>query len=224
MEREEKEGGASARLVFSAASRRRLYILSAVLLCGMLLLGISSVFSDYKNAYKNSYENSYEISYKNSDENSDEDYYKNADKGSGGENVADFSDMSAEAVLERRLVSILERIEGAGRVDVRLTFSVGERTEYAVNSNISERQTDENGGSDGGGEQRRVTERTTSETMVLPGNGEPVVVQQSGAKVQGVLVVADGGSDAAVCARISAALQNLLAVPAHKIIICPAGV
>lgn len=212
MEREEKEGGAfSARLVLSSASRRRLWILSAVLVFGMLLLGISSAFSDYKAGYENAYQDSYRDSYGN--------LYSEDAAGEDAANSSDSSDMSEEAALERRLVSILERIEGAGRVDVRLTFAVGGRTEYAVNSNISERQTGESEGD----EQRSVTERTASETLVLPGNGGPVVVQQSGAKVQGVLVVADGGADAAVCARISAALQNLLAVPAHKIIICPAG-
>lgn len=212
MEREEKEGGAfSARLVLSSASRRRLWILSAVLVFGMLLLGISSAFSDYKAGYENAYQDSYRDSYGN--------LYSEDAAGEDAANSSDMSDMSGEAALERRLVSILEQIEGAGRVDVRLTFAAGGRTEYAVNSNISERQTEESDGD----EQRSVTERTASETLVLPGNGGPVVVQQSGAKVQGVLVVADGGADAAVCARISAALQNLLAVPAHKIIICPAG-
>ena len=47
-------------------------------------------------------------------------------------------------------------------------------------------------------------------------------VQQSMAEVQGVLVVAEGGDNPAVRAQIAEALQNLLAVPAHKIVICQA--
>ena len=60
--------------------------------------------------------------------------------------------------------------------------------------------------------------------MLADGNGGPVILQQTMAEVQGVLVVAEGGGSPAVRAQIAEALQNLLAVPAHKIVICQAGV
>ena len=123
------------------------------------------------------------------------------------------------AALEQKLAAILSRIRGAGEVSVALTFGSSGRTDYAVNASTTLRTTEEN---DAGGS-RRTTEETRRDDMVLAaGNADPVAVQQSGPQVQGVLVVAAGADDPAVCGQIAAALTNLLDVPPHKIVICPA--
>lgn len=123
------------------------------------------------------------------------------------------------AALEQKLAAILSRIRGAGEVSVAVTFGSSGRTDYAVNASTTLRTTEEN---DAGGS-RRTTEETRRDDMVLAaGNADPVAVQQSGPQVQGVLVVAAGADDPAVCGRIAAALSNLLDVPPHKIVICPA--
>ena len=138
--------------------------------------------------------------------------------------VAPQESQSPEAELEQKLSAILSRIEGAGEVRVSLTFAKSAQTEYAVNASTTLRSTQEN---TEGGQTRSTTEETSSGSLVMSesgGRGEPVAVQESMPQVQGVLVVAAGGDKPQVCAQISQALQNLLALPAHKIVICQAGV
>lgn len=128
--------------------------------------------------------------------------------------------LSPEAELEQRLAAVLSRIQGAGRVSVSVTFARSAQTEYAINASTTVRTTDE---TTEGGQTRSTREQTSTDNLVLAdGNGGPVMVQQSMAEVQGVLVVAEGGDNPAVRAQIAEALQNLLAVPAHKIVICQA--
>lgn len=126
---------------------------------------------------------------------------------------------SEEAELEERLSAILSRIKGAGQVEVSVTLASGEEMEYAVNASTTLRVTEEQ---DEGGV-RNTTEETRTDNLVLAdGNSAPLAVKSYPAEVQGVLVVAEGGDDPAVCRAISEALQNLLDVGAHKIVICPA--
>ncbi|MBQ3180341.1 MAG: hypothetical protein IJB55_03190 [Firmicutes bacterium] len=194
MEQERNVQGWWDRLGLHDGSRRRLGWLGAVLVLGLLLMGLSSTASAPQVA---------------------------AVSADAADVPAVSAAVSPEAELEGRLRSILSRIEGVGQVDVTVTFAAGTLTEYAVNASTTLRTTEEN---DTSGQSRSVVEQTSSDSLVLlDGDGSPVAVRQSMAEVQGVLVVAEGGSDPAVCVQISAALQNLLAVPAHKIVICPAG-
>lgn len=195
MEQERNVQGWWDRLGLHDGSRRRLGWLGAVLVLGLLLMGLSSTASAPQVAAVSA--------------------------GAAADVPAVSPAVSPEAELEGRLRSILSRIKGVGQVDVTVTFAAGTLTEYAVNASTTLRTTEEN---DTSGQSRSVVEQTSSDSLVLlDGDGSPVAVRQSMAEVQGVLVVAEGGSDPAVCVQISAALQNLLAVPAHKIVICPAG-
>lgn len=119
---------------------------------------------------------------------------------------------------ETELAAVLSHIQGAGKVLVKVTYAAGEYTEYAVNSSTTSRTVsdiDENGSN-------TTAEQTTADTLVLvDGNSKPVVVHSTMPPVQGVLVVAEGGNNPAVCQSLTAALQSLLGVGAHKIVICP---
>lgn len=126
---------------------------------------------------------------------------------------------SAEVELEERLSVVLSRIRGAGQVEVSLTFADSGEVEYAVNASTTLRVTEEQGADT----VRSTTEETRTDNLVLTdGNSAPLAVQSRSAEVQGVLVVAEGGDDPTVCHAISEALQNLLDVGAHKIVICTA--
>lgn len=126
---------------------------------------------------------------------------------------------SDEQQLEDKLAEILSHIRDAGEVRVSLTFADSGQTEYAVNASTTMRTTEEQSED---GSSRSTTEQTNTDTLVLAENSnKPLAVQSRMPEVQGVLVVAQGGGSPAVCREISAALQNLLGIAAHKIVICP---
>lgn len=126
-----------------------------------------------------------------------------------------------EEALERRLVSLLSQIEGAGEVEVRVALAGGPVYDYAVNVSTTDRQVEEAGESSG----RRVsTEKGEEEQLVMRqvnGNQEPVVVKETRPQVQGVVVLAQGGYDPTVRAMISQAVQTLLGVAPHQVSVLP---
>lgn len=140
----------------------------------------------------------------------------------GGDLAAEGAEQApprAEEELEQKLAAVLSRIKGAGEVAVSLTFAQSGRTEYAVNASTTLRTTEEE---DEAGGSRSTTEQTRTDTLVLAEKeGRPLAVQSLMPEVQGVLVVAEGGNSPTVCREISAALQNLLGIAAHKIVVCP---
>ncbi|MCL2817309.1 MAG: hypothetical protein FWD39_02845 [Clostridiales bacterium] len=117
--------------------------------------------------------------------------------------------------LERQMEEILSEIKGAGKVHVLITFVNGSSKEYAVNVTESEREQSEKGAD---GSEKGSKESTHNSTLVSE-NGKPVVVREYMPQVQGVLVVAPGAGNASVRQDLFLAVQALLSVPAHKIVI-----
>ncbi len=118
-----------------------------------------------------------------------------------------------EADLEQRMAQILSRIEGAGNVEVMLTFSMAEQKVVAQEEKREESRGEESG---------RVSESLRTETSVVMledgrGSFSPLVLSEASPKVEGVVIVAEGGGNPAVCASLNSAAQALLDVPAHKI-------
>lgn len=114
---------------------------------------------------------------------------------------------------ERRMAEILSKIEGAGQVDVMLTFSRTEEKTIARDE-VREESYSEDGGKTS--ESLRV-ENTAILTEDRSGNTAPLILSESSPTVEGVVIVAEGGGDATVCAALNQAAQALLDVPAHKI-------
>lgn len=120
--------------------------------------------------------------------------------------------------LEKQLEAILTQMDGVGEVSVSITYSEGLTREYAVNTNQTEKEIQEK---DGSGGTRITTEKAeTGEVVMGTGNQEPVLLRESMAKIQGVLVVAQGADDPLVKERLFEAVQSLLQVPAHRVTVC----
>lgn len=118
-----------------------------------------------------------------------------------------------EEALEQRMAQILSRIEGAGSVEVMLTFSMAEQKVVAHEEKHEESRGEENG---------RISESLRTETSVVmledgKGSLSPLVLSEASPTVEGVVIVAEGGGNPAVCASLNSAAQALLDVPAHKI-------
>ena len=100
--------------------------------------------------------------------------------------------------LETRLENALAKVEGVGNVKVMITLA------------SSSEKVVESGGKN----------TSSSETAVYAnGNGEetPYVKQELSPRIEGVLVIADGGDNAIVIENITEAVQALFGVDTHKI-------
>ena len=108
--------------------------------------------------------------------------------------------------LETRLENALAKVEGVGNVKVMITLaSSSEKVVEKDQEMTSEVQEGESGGKN----------TSSSETAVYAnGNGEE---QELSPRIEGVLVIADGGDNAIVIENITEAVQALFGVDTHKI-------
>ena len=106
---------------------------------------------------------------------------------------------------EQRMAEILSKVEGAGEVDVMLTYRQMEEKSIAHNETREE-----------SGETLR-TEQTA--ILLEDGDGatEPLVLTEMSPVVEGVVIAAQGADSPAVAAALNQAAQALLDVPAHKV-------
>ena len=112
---------------------------------------------------------------------------------------------TADRATERRMAEILSKIQGAGQVDVMLTYRQTEEKTIAHNETREEN-----------GETLR-----TEQTAILLEDGDgatqPLVLTEMGPVVEGGVIAAQGADSPAVAAALNQAAQALLDVPAHKV-------
>ncbi len=126
-----------------------------------------------------------------------------------------------EETMARALEQMLGQVAGAGKVKVTVRLASSTRQEYAVNTTSSRKTTEEK---DQGGGNRLTTENTDQGQVVLIHNGQeekPVVEKEQAARVEGVLVVAEGASEPHVKASLFQATRVALGAAPQKIIILP---
>ena len=108
-------------------------------------------------------------------------------------------------------------MEGVGETEVMITLSDSGETIVEKDQKEQRNRIEE---SDAGGGTRTTTEQETEETTVYVENGsekQPYVTKEVLPKVEGVLVVAEGGDDPRVISDISDTVMALFRVEAHKI-------
>lgn len=115
--------------------------------------------------------------------------------------------------LEQRMETLLSEIEGAGQVRVMLTYRTTAERVVAGEEIAEETRTEENG------KTSESLRKESSVVMTEDGKGAtaPLVLTEKTPQVEGVVIVAQGGSNAVVCNALNSAAQALLNVPAHKI-------
>ena len=110
--------------------------------------------------------------------------------------------------LERQLADVLSKIEGAGKVEVMITFEAGAEQVLAYST---DKQT--NSSNDNGKSTSSVIERTQ---IVLVG-GKPVVLYEVQPIVKGVLIVAQGADNVKVKVEIMQAVSTILKIDTRYI-------
>lgn len=131
--------------------------------------------------------------------------FSEGDAASPPQEPAEGVTLSADRETERRMAEILSKIEGAGQVDVMLTYRRTEEKTIAHNETREE-----------SGETLR-----TEQTAILLEDGDgatqPLVLTEAGPVVEGVVIAAQGADSPTVAAALNQAAQALLDVPAHKV-------
>lgn len=126
--------------------------------------------------------------------------------------------------LEKRLRTILSRVKGAGTVYVEVNLSGGVVNKYAVNSDVQERKTDEY---DTNGVKRSSLETQRKEDALMVSSSSskaesPVIIGEEIPEVAGVLVVATGAFDSKVKMELANAVEALLGVASHRVVVLAA--
>jgi len=110
--------------------------------------------------------------------------------------------------LENQLSDVLSKIDGAGKVEVMITFDAGAEQVLAYST---DKQT--NTSSNNGNTTSSITERTQ---IVLVG-GQPVVLYEVQPKVKGVIIIAQGADNVKVKVQIMQAVSTILNIDTKEI-------
>jgi len=126
-------------------------------------------------------------------------------------------DMTEEEVLEGKLKSILESMQGVGQAEVMITLEMGSEIIPASNTVQSYDTTEEK---DSNGGVRQMTSQSSTENIVTSNNGnsqKPLVLKEIKPLINGVIVVAEGAENIEVKAKLYDAVKTVLQVPGHKV-------
>lgn len=115
--------------------------------------------------------------------------------------AADSSEADYCSRLEERLEALLSRVEGVGQVEVMLTLEGGREKRVEKDAAVSEQESRE----------ETVYEELSGRERT------PYVTLEINPKVEGVLVIAEGGGNSRIRQEILEAAQALFGIDAHKI-------
>lgn len=149
---------------------------------------------------------------------SKEENEKESDTRNVGTSQNNLKDQTYISAMEEELERILSQMEGVGEVKVMLTLK--ESSERVIEKDVqTSRETVKENDSQGG--ERTTTNETLEESTIYNGGEdageEPYVSKERFPKVEGVVVVAEGGDNALVVQNITEAVQALFDIDTHKI-------
>lgn len=116
--------------------------------------------------------------------------------------------------LEQELEDILSQIDGAGKVKVLITYSESKQivAMYNENKNISvTEETDSAGGT------RTIESTDSNKEIILDGSNNPVTEKVVMPKIEGAIVIAEGGEDAIIKSNIIQAVSAVTGLSTHKV-------
>ena len=117
--------------------------------------------------------------------------------------------------MEEKLAQFLSRMEGAGRVEVLITYaSTEEQVIEKETPSVTNSQTSEN---DAGGTSRVISESSRQENTVYQTGRDGSKTPYVTAKVEGVTVLAQGGDSPVLKKNITEVIEALFDIEPHKI-------
>lgn len=123
-----------------------------------------------------------------------------------------------EGWLEERLEEALGQMEGVGRIKVMVTLA--DSGEQILEKDERENRTETKEGS-GDSERTGLEIELEYTTIFAEENGvkKPYIVRQKNPKVEGVVVIAEGGGNSVIAQNISKAVGALFGLETHKIMV-----
>ncbi len=122
-------------------------------------------------------------------------------------------------LVEHKLEKTIGEMEGAGKVVVMVTLkNNGEKIldkNQPYESQIEKSREE-------GKESEHNNIKSSQETVLVnqQGDTEPIVIQEKFPAIEGVVVVCEGGDDAALEFRIKEAVSALFSIDSHKVVVC----
>jgi stage III sporulation protein AG len=125
---------------------------------------------------------------------------------------------SFEEVLENRLEETLSAVDGVGDVKIMLTTSYGKEIILASNVVFDESRTKESD-SEGGIRETYEMSSTDQKIIIKDSNNvdKPLILKEIEPKVEGVLIIAQGGDDIVIKDALIRATQTVLGIDSHKV-------
>ena len=126
-----------------------------------------------------------------------------------------------ESEQRQELQEILSKMEGVGKVEVKMYFESGEVRVPAYNSTT---QTSETREEDSQGGTRATIQENGGDTVVMHSDGntnEPFIVQTYKPKITGIFIVAEGASNSKVRYDIQTAVSTLYNLSLDKVNVYP---
>jgi len=123
-----------------------------------------------------------------------------------------------ERALEARLEEFFSLVEGAGQVRVMISPLAGTETVFAVDENMSRSVSSEQDAQ--GGTRETEAYQSQMQTVIITdrqGTDRPLVVREIHPQVQGIVIIAEGGSNAFVRDALTRAAMAMLGIDAHNI-------
>lgn len=116
--------------------------------------------------------------------------------------------------LQQELEDILSKIEGVGKVKVLVTYTESSEVVAIYNENKNVSITEE---ADTTGGTRTIESTDSSKEIVMDGENKPITEKIIMPKVEGAIVIAEGGGNINIKSNIVQAVSAVTGVSTHKI-------
>ena len=122
-----------------------------------------------------------------------------------------------EYILKKELEGILSNIDGAGEVQVMITYTESSEVKAMFNENVKESTTEE---TDSTGGVRTISQTDSNKEVVYTeddGKKVPITEKVIMPKIEGAIVLAEGAGDANIKNNIMLAVEAVTGLSSHKI-------
>lgn len=128
------------------------------------------------------------------------------------------NEKSFEERIEARLEALLSKVKGVGEVKVMVTLTNGREIVVATNKTLEEKENIEKDSE--GGERQSRESKSSEEKIIIRDERNvdiPLILKEIEPKVEGVVIVAEGGGNSEINEMLKIAAQTVLGIESHRV-------